>query len=52
MLSGGDKKYQKTKKTKFKEYHDNDDNKDKKQKHHDKTYYRLLKQEKEDYYDV
>lgn len=48
MLSGG-KKFQKPEKTKFRKNRDNNDysNLHTKQKHHDKTVYRLLKQEKE-----
>jgi hypothetical protein len=48
MLSGG-KKFQKAEKTKFRKNRDSNDysNLHTKQKHHDKTVYRLLKQEKE-----
>jgi hypothetical protein len=48
MLSGG-KKFQRTEKTKFRKNRDSNDysNLHTKQKHHDKTVYRLLKQEKE-----
>ena len=48
MLSGG-KKFQRTEKTKFCKNRDSNDysNLHTKQKHHDKTIYRLLKQEKE-----
>ena len=45
MLSGG-KKFQKPKKTKFHKNNDKDETRSvKQQKHHDKTMYRLLKQE-------
>lgn len=47
MLSGG-KKYQKVKKTKFRKNADRENsNKIDKQKHHDKSFYRLSKQETE-----
>jgi hypothetical protein len=48
MLSGG-KKFQKTQKTKFRKNTDRENygSKIEKQKHHDKTFYRLVKQEKE-----
>lgn len=50
MLSGG-KKFQKIQKTKFRKNVDRENaNKFDKQKHHDKSFYRLVKQEKE--YDV
>jgi hypothetical protein len=46
----GNKKYQKTVKTKFKKNQDVEFAKSKnKQKHHDHSFYRLLKQEKEEY---
>lgn len=45
MLSGG-KKYQKPEKTKFRK-HQESELKNGKQKHHDKSFYRLLKQEKD-----
>ena len=46
MLSGG-KKFQKTQKTKFRKNVDREYAKFDKQKHHDKSFYRLAKQEKE-----
>ena len=47
MLSGG-KKFQKTQKTKFRKNTDREfANKFDKQKHHDKSFYRLAKQEKD-----
>lgn len=49
METGG-KKYQKASKTKFKKHKEQQGGKHfEKQKHHDKSFYRLLKQEKEDY---
>lgn len=47
----GNKKVQKTVKTKFRKNRDLDynDSDKKKQKHHDKSYYRLVKQEREEY---
>jgi len=52
MLSGGSK-FQKTEKTKYKknEYDDreNYNSKQNKQKHHDKSFYRLKKQEDTEY---
>ena len=49
MLTGG-KKYQKTVKTKFKKNKDQQGSKHlEKTRHHDKSFYRLVKQEKEDY---
>jgi hypothetical protein len=49
MLSGG-KKYQKTVKTKFRKNKENFENqKLGKQRHHDKSFYRLAKEEKEEY---
>lgn len=46
----GSKKFQKPQKTKFKERlsEENSQN-NKKQKHHDRSYYRLLKQERQEY---
>ncbi len=48
MFSGG-KKYQKTTKTKFRKNRDPEPMKHDKQRHHDKSFYRLVKQEKEEY---
>ena len=48
MLTGG-KKYQKPTKTKFKKNRDKENQNLFKSKHHDKSVYRLVKQEKEDY---
>jgi hypothetical protein len=49
MLTGG-KKFQKTTKTKFKKNKDQQGGKHlEKTRHHDKSFYRLVKQEKEDY---
>lgn len=49
MQSGG-KKVIKTEKTKFrKNQEDHEDKKKFKNRHHDKSYYRLAKQEKEEY---
>lgn len=48
MQSGG-KKVIKTEKTKFRKNQDNENKKMMKQKHHDKSFYRLVRQEKEDY---
>lgn len=49
MFTGG-KKFEKTTKTKFKKNLDRETNKnDQKSKHHDKSFYRLAKQEKEEY---
>ena len=49
MQSGG-KKVVKTEKTKFRKNQDHENKKTSKPKHHDRSYYRLLKQEKEDYF--
>lgn len=51
MLSGNNRKFQKTEKTKFKkgEYVEEYGQPKKKQKHHDRSYYKLLKQENKDY---
>ena len=46
MLTGG-KKYEKPVKTKFKKNKDQQGNKHDKQKHHDKSFYRLVKEERE-----
>jgi len=46
MQSGG-KKIIRTQKTKFKKNKDYDPQQNERQKHHAKTYYRLLKQERE-----
>jgi hypothetical protein len=48
MLTGG-KKYEKPVKTKFRKNKDSENNNKQKQKHHDKSFYRLLKQEETDY---
>lgn len=49
MLSGG-KKYQKTTKTKFRKNKDREGSKQfEKPRHHDKSFYRLAKEEKEEY---
>jgi hypothetical protein len=49
MFSGG-KKYEKTTKTKFRKNKDREGNKHiDKQKHHDKSFYRLVKEEKQEY---
>jgi hypothetical protein len=51
MLAGG-KKFEKPKKTKFKENRDNESyfSKNlKKNRHHDKSFYRLVKQEQDEY---
>lgn len=45
----GGKKTMKTQKTKFRKNKDKETLNEKKQKHHDKSFYRLMKQEKEDY---
>lgn len=51
MLTGG-QKFQKTVKTKYKKTKDGYDSQDgrekEKSRHHDKSFYRLLKQEKQD----
>lgn len=46
MIHGG-KKYEKTSKTKFKKNRDSENFKINKQKHHDKSTYRLTKEERE-----
>ena len=48
MIHGG-QKFQKPEKTKFKKNRDREDSKLEKKRHHDKTFYRLAKEEKEDY---
>jgi hypothetical protein len=48
MIHGG-KKYQKAEKTKYKKNQEHEMNKLGKQKHHDKSFYRLMKEEKENY---
>lgn len=48
MIHGG-QKFQKTQKTKFRKNRDKEDVKLDKKRHHDKSFYRLVKQEKEDY---
>jgi hypothetical protein len=45
----GGKKIMKTQKTKFRKNKDKETFNGSKQKHHDKSFYRLAKQEKEDY---
>ena len=50
MISGGGSKFSKTKKTKFRKNLENSEEmKNKKQKHHDKSFYRLVKEEKLQY---
>lgn len=51
MLSSNYRKIQKTQKTKFRKNESGDDygQPKNKQKHHDRSYYKLLKQEKKDY---
>lgn len=54
MLVGGDKVRKKTEKTKFRKNKDevfSFENKEK-PKHHDKSYYRLRKQEENEYYEL
>lgn len=46
MLSGG-KKYEKPVKTKFKKTKEQQGSKHDKQKHHDKSFYRLMREERE-----
>jgi hypothetical protein len=48
MFSGG-KKIQKTQKTKFRKNKDHESLKLDKKKHHDKSFYRLAKEEKQEY---
>jgi hypothetical protein len=48
MLTGG-KKFEKPVKTKFRKNKDVENGNKQKQKHHDKSFYRLLKQESTDY---
>jgi hypothetical protein len=48
MFSSG-KKFQKPTKTKFRKHRDRESVKHEKQKHHDKSFYRLVKQEREEY---
>ena len=48
MIQGG-QKFQKPEKTKFKKNQDSELPKNQKRRHHDKSFYRLMKQEKEDY---
>lgn len=48
METGG-RKVIKTEKTKFRKNKDHENTNLVRRKHHDKTYYRLLKQEKDDY---
>lgn len=49
MISGG-RKFEKSQKTKFKKNKDSENFKINKQKHHDKTTYRLKKEEKKSEY--
>jgi len=46
MFAGG-KKIQKTQKTKFRKNQDRENQESKKQKHHDKSFYRLMREEKD-----
>jgi hypothetical protein len=48
MIHGG-QKFQKPEKTKFKKNRNEEEVKLQKKRHHDKSLYRLVKQEKEDY---
>lgn len=48
MIYGG-KKFQKAEKTKFKKNQDRESGKLDKTRHHDKSFYRLMKEEKENY---
>jgi hypothetical protein len=48
MLAGGNK-FQKIVKTKFKKNQDHESLKPEKKRHHDKTLYRLARQEREEY---
>lgn len=48
MISGG-KKFDKPQKTKFKKNRDRESMKHEKQRHHDKSFYRLAKEEKQEY---
>ena len=48
MFSSG-KKFQKTTKTKFRKNRDREPLKQDKQRHHDKSFYRLVKEEKQEY---
>jgi hypothetical protein len=48
METGG-KKFIKPSKTKFRKNRDREDLKTQKQKHHDKSFYRLFRQEENDY---
>ena len=48
MIHGG-QKYQKTEKTKFKKNQDREKSKQDKNRHHDKSFYRLMKEEKDSY---
>lgn len=55
MLVGGNKKRQKSEKTKFRKHQQDDyfsGYEKEKPKHHDKSYYRLVKQEERELYDV
>lgn len=48
MISGG-KKFDKPQKTKFKKNRDREPLKQGKPRHHDKSFYRLVKEEKQEY---
>jgi hypothetical protein len=48
MIHGG-QKYQKTEKTKFRKNQDREKAKQDKNRHHDKSFYRLIKEEKDSY---
>jgi hypothetical protein len=48
MLAGGNK-FQKTVKTKYRKNNEQEPLKSQKKRHHDKSYYRLAKEEREEY---
>lgn len=48
MIHGG-QKYQKTQKTKFRKNQDREKAKQEKSRHHDKSFYRLMKEDKDSY---
>lgn len=51
MLTGGNKKFTKTVKTKFKKDRDEESKKhERSKKHHDKSFYRLMKEEEKNEY--
>lgn len=51
MFTGGNKKFTKAVKTKFKKDRDEESKKNERvKKHHDKSFYRLVKEEKNEYY--